>query len=672
MSILILCEKPSQARNYSQAMSGNKNNVDKKIKYKGKDFIIVNARGHLYQWADIVDIAGKDYEKWKLDSLPWDYKDFKWKRVIGKDCKDVVKNIKDKAKECNEIWIATDNDETSEGDLLAAEVILENKLDKNRTLRRLLHVSENERDIIKALENPILIEDLEKYPPYQKGLFRSKWDYLSMQATRVLTLNSPIRAVLPTGRLKGAMISLVGAQENLVNNHKSVFFFQNRFRDDNGNIYVNEKEPKFDEESKVPNKYKESDVRCIKTEMKKSIPPKMLDLASLSATLASRGYKPANVLSTYQKMYEDSVVSYPRTEDKNVTLEQFRELVSLSHDIAKVIGVDVSLLTHVKPRSSHVKEEGSHGANRPGVKVPKSLKDIETKYGKLGVAIYMLLAKSALSILAEDYEYEQQTGEVVDYKEFIAKVNIPKKLGWKAVYGQDLEDEEESSSKGIGKRAKPFVYKGEPPKPSKPTMKWLMKQLEKFNVGTGATRTSTLSQITSESAKYPLMTNKKGLLSLTQYGSIEYQLLKDTLFGGTKLTEHVMKVMKLIGEGKFELIDKHLDEMSKIISNEMPIVSKNKKDIKVENLTQKKFETKPKQEAKTSTGENVKFKDEWNGHKFTEEELEKLLAGETIDIFDKKFKNKKGQEYGVRGKFAWQEYKGHKFFGFKMIEFLNK
>ena len=257
MSILILCEKPSQARNYSQAMSGNKNNVDKKFKWKDKNFIIVNARGHLYQLADIVDIAGKDYEKWKLDSLPWNYKDFKWKRVIGKDCRDVVKNIKDKAKECNEIWIATDNDESGEGDVLAAEVILENKLDKNRTLRRLLHVSENERDIVKALENPILIEDLEKYPPYQKGLFRSKWDYLSMQATRVLTLNSPIRAVLPTGRLKGAMISLVGAQENLVNNHKSVFFFQNRFRDDNGNIYVNEKEPKFDEESKVPNKYKE-------------------------------------------------------------------------------------------------------------------------------------------------------------------------------------------------------------------------------------------------------------------------------------------------------------------------------------------------------------------------------------------------------------------------------
>ena len=112
--------------------------------------------------------------------------------------------------------------------------------------------------------------------------------------------------------------------------------------------------------------------------------------------------------------------------------------------------------------------------------------------------------------------------------------------------------------------------------------------------------------------------------------------------------------------------------MSKIISNEMPIVSKNRSNVKVEGTSQKKFESKPKQEAKTSTGENVKFKNEWNGHKFTEEELEKLLNGETIDIFDKKFKNKQGKEYSVRGKFDWQEYKGHKFFGFKLLEFINK
>lgn len=661
--ILILTEKPSQARNYAAAMGGV---VDKKFKYKGKDFIIVNARGHLYQWADIVDIAGKDYEKWKLNALPWNYSDFKWKRTVASDCRDVIKNIKEKAKLCSEIWIATDNDESGEGDLLAGEVILENKLDKGRTLRRLFHVSESASDILKALESPVKIESLEAWAPYQKALFRSKWDYLSMQATRVLTLNSPIKAVLATGRLKGAMVSLVGAQESLVSNHKVVYFFQNRFRDENGNMYVSVTEPKVDSEDKVENKYKASPVKCIKKEMKRSGPPKLLDLASLSAVLAGRGYKPANVLSTYQKMYEASIVSYPRTDDKTITSEQFKELVSLSGRIAKVIGVDVSLLTHTKARASHVKEEGSHGANRPGSNVPSSMSVIEKAYGKLGVEIYTLLAKSALSVLAEDYEYEQQTGEVVKYPSFIAKVNVPKKLGWKAVYGQDLDDEEDTS-KGIGTKAVPFVFKGEPPKPSKPTMKWLMKQLEKYNVGTGATRTSTLSQITSEKAKYPLMTNSRGVLALTKYGSIECQLLQGTLFGGVKLTEHIMEVMKKIGDGDFSLIDKHLNEMRSIILKEMPIVAQNKSNVKVENSTSE-YTPAPKQEGVTATGENVKFKDSWNGHKFTPDELESLLKGETIIM--KGFKGKKGP-YSVKGKFEWQEFKGHKFYGFKLLEFLN-
>lgn len=104
--------------------------------------------------------------------------------------------------------------------------------------------------------------------------------------------------------------------------------------------------------------------------------------------------------------------------------------------------------------------------------------------------------------------------------------------------------------------------------------------------------------------------------------------------------------------------------MRSIILKEMPIVAQNKSNVKVESSA----EYTPKQEGVTATGENVKFKDSWNGHKFTPDELEKLLAGETIVISG--FKGKKGP-YSVKGKFEWQDYKGHKFYGFKLLEFLN-
>ena len=129
-------------------------------------------------------------------------------------------------------------------------------------------------------------------------------------------------------------------------------------------------------------------------------PPKLLDLAALSSMLVGKGVKAKLTLATYQKMYEDQVVSYPRTEDKTITPEQFNELAPLVDRIAGVVGVDAGLLTHRQPRSTHVKAQGAHGANRPGPKVPASLDEVESRYGNAGRLIYETLAKNYLAMLA--------------------------------------------------------------------------------------------------------------------------------------------------------------------------------------------------------------------------------------------------------------------------------
>ncbi|NKS04691.1 hypothetical protein GS528_27965 [Rhodococcus hoagii] len=91
-----------------------------------------------------------------------------------------------------------------------------------------------------------------------------------------------------------------------------------------------------------------------------------MDLAALSSLLSKKGFGAKNVLETYQKMYEVQVVSYPRTEDKFISPEQFNELLPLVDAIAAVVGVDSAALSHRTPRKSHVKSGGAHGANRPG------------------------------------------------------------------------------------------------------------------------------------------------------------------------------------------------------------------------------------------------------------------------------------------------------------------
>lgn len=655
----ILTEKPSAKANFSKALGGNKGI------YNGEEYVIVNALGHLYQLKDPEEQVSKEltneYKSWSLDNLPWDYKDFAWKYQTSYNGKDLLKEIKDVLSKCDEIVIATDIDPTGEGDLLAGEILIELKLTKKK-LTRMEFVDESAKSLQKAFKNRRAIKNLEDEPAYKKALFRSKWDFLSMQFTRIATNLSPMRGVIRQGRLKSTMVYLTGEALKELDKYEKIPFFQNKFIDENGVVYSNSKEEKYDKKELVPNIYKQSEVVLDKKTMKKTPPPKLIDLAMLSSRLASRGFSSKEILATYQKMYQEGYLSYPRTADKNITHEQFKEMLPIAKDIAKIVGVDTKNLTHLKPRKTHVMDKGSHGANRPGLKIPKSLDSLK-RFGRSAIPIYTLLAKNYLAMLCEDYEYENQSGHIKDYPVFIGSTNVPKSLGWKEIY--ESGDDEEEVTKGLGKLGKPFIHEGYPPAPPAPTMNWLMKQLEKHDVGNGSTRTSTFTEVTNQSSKFPLMESDKGKLSMTIYGDISHQLLKGTKIGDVKTTESVLKIMDEIGEGKFDLIEKNLEEVESLVKHDLKIMRENAKSIK-----KPEFKKAEKETFKSDDGKEISFKKEWGGHKFTEEEIGKLTQGESITI--KGLKNKRGKTYDAKGSLQEQKFKGKTFWGFKMMEYIEE
>ena len=61
-------------------------------------------------------------------------------------------------------------------------------------------------------------------------------------------------------------------------------------------------------------------------------------------------------------------------------------------------------------------------------------------------------------------------------------------------------------------------------------------------------------------------------------------------------------------------------------------------------------------------GKNVTIKGSWSNHKFTDEELKRLFAGETIAI---NYIQQSGKEDNINGKLEWQMYQGKRFLGFK-------
>lgn len=658
----ILCEKPSAARNFATALGGMSGT------YNGERYRIVASHGHLYGFDDEpgnqVNKELKDkYSKWDLDLLPWNEEDMKWKYVVKDRSDDTPKKIEEILNKCDEVCIATDDDPTGEGELLAWEIIWENKI-KVGKYTRMYFADEAPASIQKAFkERKTLGNDIECMfddPDYKQAIFRTKWDYMSMQWSRVATkINNISGQVLRNGRLKSAMVVIVGNQLKLVSEYVKKPFFQNRFKDENGIIYKNDKEEKFDKKEDVPNIYHSSDVVLDSKEQKETNPPKFLDLATLSSMLAPKGINAKTTLATYQKMYEAGIVSYPRTEDKCITTEQYEQLLPLVDKIANLVGTDTSFLTHRTPRKTHIKKGMAHGANRPGLTVPDTLTGLDQLYGRGAELIYTTLAKNYLATLAENYVYEQQKGHVKDYPQFVGIANTPVSLGWKTVYNDEFDDYDDESEKGLGNVAAPFIYEGANPKPTAPTMKWLMKQLEKRSVGTGATRTSTYSDVTNSRTKFPLLVDTKGKITFAPCGESNYKLLIGTHIADLDMTERVTKQMKHVAEGTGEP-NSYLHEIQQMILDDIQTMKKNRSSYGTgENLA------KPEKEKATgiwkTENKEVSFTRIWGSHRFSNEEVEKLLDGESI-TFELEYK---GVKLNVTGLLKNCEYKGHKYVGFE-------
>lgn len=680
----ILCEKASAAKNFAAALGGMQGN------FEGNSYVIVAGSGHLLTLVEpeeMVDESMADkYSSWSPNEMPWDSSKLSWKKrpivYKGMDGKkrsratDLAK-LKKNTMDAEIMVIATDVDPSGEGELLAWEII--DAINWKRPVYRMYFSDEAAPSIHKSFREMKDVSDKNKDGDYVKAEARNRFDYLSMQLTRLATTYArqtgyPIKSARQ-GRLKSVIVRHIFEQEDAIKNYKKTPFYEVKFKDEFGNTFA--RKVKDDEAEGIRflsktdgaadmQKFGPSGITDIKKTRKSSAPGALLELSGLASILATKGYPAKEVLATYQKMYEDQVVSYPRTEDKFISNEQFNEMSSKVNQIANLVGVDTSLLTHRTARKTHVKDGGAHGANRPGSVVPKSLAEL-SKYGKSAEIIYTTLAKNFLAMYGEDYIYDSISARLEKYPTFVTSFTVPVELNFKRIFDTSNEtkvkdDEEvEAGTKGIGTMANPFLFEGANKKPTKPSMKWIMAYLSKYNVGTGATRTGTLAEISS--GKNAMLSEKKGTLKLTETGAITAIMAEGTWISSVTITKQLFDAMNDVGEFK-KPTQYIIDIADKIIAHDKQLMAKNSsKLVKVLGKPKAKdtFVEKPKTEG-TVNGEVIKFNEVWGGHTFTEQEKKSLLAGEVIEIEYVTAKKKKAR---CKGSLQKQSYKGKEFWGFK-------
>jgi DNA topoisomerase-3 len=583
--VIVLAEKPSAARNFARALGGSAGAFD------GCPYRIFALSGHLMSLSmpeeQVVEGKRERYGSWRAEALPWDPDDFAWRREFrdGRSRK-LAGELRDALKEADEVAIATDDDPSGEGELLAWEALLWCGWDGPTT--RMHFVDESGPSVRRAFRERAPLGGAEQDGDYLKAVARDRWDLLSMQLTRAATAAARSRGVnsVPRqGRLKSVMVKLVGDQQRAHDEYVRKPWYEPRFRDANGNVLAPAEDTglRSDDEGEVDlSGLHASEVVVDSVGRRKVAPPQMLDLATLSGILATRGHRAADVLECYQRMYEDQIVSYPRTEDRCVTPEQFAELEPLVDDVARVVGVDPALLTHRTPRPTHVQEGGTHGANRPGPNVPDGIADLD-RYGTCARDIYRSVARSFLATLAEDFEYDLAKAHVRDFPEFVGESRIPAVAGFRSIHDPDAEEGGHANERPWASPAEPFVHEGANKRPQAPTQRWLMRALERYEVGTGASRTSTFADA-CEGGERALVSESRGKLALTDCGRVSWTLLDGCDIASPTVTERLLGLMARVGDGQ-ATVDEVTATVAPIVEHDLARMTANAANLEAPGAT---------------------------------------------------------------------------------------
>lgn len=284
-----------------------------------------------------------------------------------------------------------------------------------------------------------------------------------------------------------------------------------------------------------------------------SVPPRYpFDLHSLQED-AYRFFKlsPKTTLSTAQKLYQDALISYPRTDSQKLP-----EKIGAQEILKKLLKNPAysKLISRLKsdPKARERPREGprddtAHPAIYPTGEVPK---------GNLGSAerkIYDLITRRFCNTFASNLIIEK-TKVVFDVSsfDFIIEGSVIIEEGWTAYYpfGRRLADAlsvtfEEGERLPITSVS---LVQEFDPMPSRFSEGSLLSQMEKENIGTKATRADIISTLIER--KYVEKANLELVPTSRGTSLVEYLEISSPEIISTKMTRKLEESLDLIRSGK--------------------------------------------------------------------------------------------------------------------------
>ena len=438
MKSVVLCEKPSVARDIARNL-GAKNNKNGCL--EGDKYIVTWALGHLVtlQTPD----KYKEFSNVSLENLPMIPKYMKTE-IIKKTFKQykIIETAVNR-KDVNEVIIATDAGREGE---LVARYILE-KANCKKKVKRLWISSVTDKAIKDGFKNLKAGDDY--LGLYYSGVARANADWLvGINASRALTLK--YNASLNCGRVQTPTLQMVFEREEKIKNFKPREYYTFEAVVDGIRFNCGESEYNFTKAEKFvsDNKNKTINFDKVEVKIKTSIPKPLYNLTDIQqAASALFGLSPKQTLNIIQRLYEShKVLTYPRTDSRYLTTDMKNTLA----DRLRAIGGDYKEITAKLLREKDFNTKriinnskvSDHHAIIPTEQKPNymSLSDTELK-------IYNLIVKRFLENLLPDYKYEETSYSFkLDNKVFTAKSTKVIQLGFKELSRSEIEDKKISFS----------------------------------------------------------------------------------------------------------------------------------------------------------------------------------------------------------------------------------
>lgn len=512
---LVIAEKPSVAQSYAKNLSAYKREDGY---LEGESCIVSWCLGHLAEYAQPEEYDPK-YEKWQFDDLP--ILPETWKLKVSKDKKKQFEVIKTLMNRSDVEYLVNGCDAGREGELIFQRVY--DLAGCRKPVKRLWISSMEDAAIQKGFQT---MKSEEEYKNLcMAAVCRAQADWLiGMNGTRAYTTRYFKRLVV--GRVQTPTLAMLAERQERIEHFQKEAFYKVALTD--GKLTVVSENIANEEAADLLAALCNGSTAVVtqmKKERKKSFPPKLYDLTSLQRE-ANRyfGYTAKRTLDMLQELYEEKLVTYPRTDSQFVTEDMKDSVGELVGKMPVLLPfVDYGQLGHgVKRVINNAKVSDHHAILPTKEAVEKGISDLPSDKKNL----MMLICQQLVQATGEEYLYEQTDITVkCQEQDFKARGKIPVQMGFKevekafkqlCVKAEPVEEKEKETSipAGYEEGMRIFPVKAEktthytsPPKPfNEDTLLAAMEtagnkefdsETEKKGLGTPATRASIIEKLVS-------------------------------------------------------------------------------------------------------------------------------------------------------------------------------